>query len=154
MAAGAVTVLDIAMRKLGEGVFDLENQSFFVALTTQDQPLGPDFVGASGEALYSDLTDEVSDAGTGYTLGGLPLDGTDWELVSANLLRFVATATTWTTVTFTAKYAVIYLTGTGTDGDILAIVDLETDDPSGRTSAGGDFTIAWPSALFTLSRAS
>lgn len=153
MAAGPVTVLDIAMRKLGEGLFNLDTDSFAVALTTEDQPLGGDFAGGSGEALYSDLTDEVSDSGTGYVTGGLPLAASAWEHPSANLLRFVADSTTWTSVTFTAKYAVIYLTTTGSAGDILAIVDLEEDDPAGRTSAGGDFTIAWAAALFTLARA-
>ena len=152
MAAGAVTVLDLAMEKLGQGLFDLATDSFHVALCTMDQALASDFTGASGNAQYSDLTAEVSDSGTGYTIGGEELTNVSWDLTTG-LVSFTADPSTWNSVTLTAKYAVIYLSTSGTDEDILAIVDLETGDPSGRTSTGGDFTINWAAALFTLSRA-
>lgn len=153
MAAGAVTVLDLALEKLGAGEFALDTDTFAVALCTADQALAADFTGGSGEALYSDLTAEVDESGSGYTTGGEDLGSVTWSETSAGVISFTADPTVWTAVTLTAKYAVIYLTTTGSSGDILAIVDLEESEPTGRTSTGGDFTINWASALFTLSRA-
>lgn len=148
MAAGIVTVLNVALDKLGRKVFDLDADSFNVVLTTNAQALSASFTGASGQARYADLTAEV--VGTGYTAGGEPLGDATWTRSGA-VLTFAAPATTWDALTATMKYAVICL-ATGTK-DILAIVDLETTDAAGRTSAGGDFIINWTGGLFTLTRA-
>lgn len=148
MAAGIVTVLNVALDKLGRKVFDLDADSFNVVLTTNAQALSASFTGASGQARYADLTAEV--VGTGYTAGGEPLGDATWTRSGA-VLTFAAPATTWDALTATMKYAVICL-ATGTK-DILAIVDLETTDAAGRTSAGGDFIINWTGGLFTLIRA-
>lgn len=148
MAAGNVTVLNVALDKLGRKVFDLDADSFNVVLTTNAQALSASFTGSSGQARYADLTAEV--VGTGYTAGGEPLGDATWTRSGA-VLTFAAPATTWDALTATMKYAVICL-ATGTK-DILAIVDLETTDAAGRTSAGGDFIINWTGGLFTLTRA-
>lgn len=148
MAAGIVTVLNVALEKLGEGVFNLDADDFNVVLATNAQALSASFTGSSGQALYSDLTAEV--VGTGYTAGGAPLAGVTWSRSGA-VLTFSADPTSWDSLTATMKYAVICL-ATGTK-DILAIVDLETTDAAGRTSAGGDFIINWTGGLFTLTRA-
>lgn len=148
MAAGNVTVLNVGIEKLGEGVFNLDADDFNVVLTTNAQALSAAFTGASGQALYSDLTAEV--VGTGYTAGGEPLAGVNWSRSGA-VLTFSADPTTWEALTATMKYAVICM-ATGSK-DILAIVDLETTDSAGRTSAGGDFIINWTGGLFTLTRA-
>lgn len=148
MAAGKVTVLNVALEKLGEGVFNLDADDFNVVLATNAQALSAAFTGTSGQALYSDLTAEV--VGAGYTAGGEPLAASSWTRSGA-VLTFAADPTTWSALTATMKYAVICL-ATGTK-DILAIVDLETTDTAGRTSAGGDFIINWTGGLFTLTRA-
>lgn len=148
MAAGNVTVLNVALEKLGEGVFNLDADDFNVVLTTQAQALSAAFTGTSGQALYADLTAEV--VGAGYTAGGEPLAATSWTRSGA-ILTFAADPTTWEALTATMKYAVICL-ATGSK-DILAIVDLETADSAGRTSSGGDFIINWTGGLFTLTRA-
>lgn len=151
MAAGPVTVLNVAMEKIGSGAIDLASDSFVVVLTTSTQALSASFVGTSGQALYSDLTNEVT--GSGYTAGGAPLTASDWTRASA-VVSFTADATSWTAITATMKYAVICsLDGSLDPEHILAVVDLELTDPSGRTSVGGDFIINWSSALFTLTRA-
>lgn len=148
MAAGNVTVLNVALEKLGEGVFNLDADDFNVVLTTQAQALSASFTGASGQALYADLTAEV--VGAGYTAGGIPMAGVTWTRSGA-VLTFAADPSTWSALTATMKYAVICL-ATGSE-DILAVVDLETTDPAGRASAGGDFIINWTGGLFTLTRA-
>lgn len=148
MAAGNVTVLNVALEKLGEGVFNLDADDFNVVLTTQAQALSASFTGASGQALYADLTAEV--VGAGYTAGGNPMSGVTWTRSGA-VLTFAADPSTWSALTATMKYAVICL-ATGSE-DILAVVDLEATDPAGRASAGGDFIINWTGGLFTLTRA-
>lgn len=153
MAAGPVTVLDVALEKLGAGLINLETDAFAVVLTTSAQALTAAFTGTSGEALYSDLTAEVS--GTGYNAGGEALGNPDWTRSGA-VVTFSADNTQWDTLTATMKYAVICRMDAASPpapADILAIVDLEEDNPTGRASAGGDFIINWSSALFTLTRA-
>lgn len=62
-----------------------------------------------------------------------------------------ADPTSWTTLTATIKYAVVYKTGG--NGDILGFFDVEEDDPAGRVVTAADFVINWTSGLFTLTRA-
>lgn len=46
MAAGIFTVLDIALRKIGAGVIDLDSDTFKVALLTSTQAITESFSGA------------------------------------------------------------------------------------------------------------
>lgn len=152
MAAGPVTVLNVALRKLGAGVIDLDSDAFAVVLTTSAQALSAAFTGGSGQALYADLTAEV--IGDGYATGGTPLENPLWTR-SGSVVTFSADSTDWPALTATMKYAVICKTDGGspaTPTDILAIVDLEQDDPTGRVSGGGAFIINWTGGLFTLTR--
>lgn len=148
MAAGIVTVLDRALTKIGAGTIDLDTDSFKVALCTKVQALDATFAGASGDARYSDLTAEV--VGTGYIAGGAALANDAWTR-AGGIVSFTADPTSWTALTATMKYAVIYKVGG--NGDILAIVDLETTDADGRVASNTDFIINWTSGLFTLARA-
>lgn len=153
MPAGPVTVLNVAMEKIGAADIDLAADSFRVVLCGAAQVLNAGFTGTSGEALYSDLTDEVS--GTGYTPGGEVLASPAWTRAGA-VVTFSADATSWDALSATVKYAAVVKSDGAspeTLTDILAIVDVETDDPAGRVSAGGDFIINWTGGLFTLTRA-
>src|SRR5690606_27828729 len=118
MAAGPVTVLDIALQKIGAEI-DLAADSFNVVLTTSAQPLTAAFTGGSGEALYSDLTDEV--IGDGYAAGGLPLENTAWTQ-AGSVVAFTADATAWDALTATAKYAVIVRSDGGSPEELTDIL--------------------------------
>ena len=96
MAAGKVTVLNVALDKLGRKVFDLDADSFNVVLTTNAQALSAAFTGTSGQARYSDLTAEV--VGAGYTAGGNPLGDATWTRSGA-VLTFAADPTAWSALT-------------------------------------------------------
>lgn len=150
MAAGQITVLNIALLKLVTGGFNLNADDYRIVLTTKDQPLTAAFVGASTQALYSDLTDEV--VGAGYTAGGIVIDSTNATL-SGDVVTFSADPATWPSASLTAKYAVICKDNAGSPVDILAFFDLEVTDPDGRTSNGGDLTINFTGGLFTQTRA-
>lgn len=145
MAAGNFLILDIAKPKIGNGVFDLDGHTFKMALCDNSQALDETFTGASGDGRYADLTGEVS--GAGYTAGGEALTGVTWAGGSGTV-TFDADPTTWEAATFVAKYAVIY-DDTDANKSIVGVVDLEETDPAGRSSAGGDFTVQWPTGIFT-----
>lgn len=150
MAAGNVTVLDIALEKILKADFDFNTDGFSLVLVTKDQPLTSAFVGSSGQGLYSDLTNEV--AGAGYTAGGAAMPGVMVSRTGA-VVTVTASPVTWAAATVTAKYAVIcHDVGTGGPADIVAFFDMEATDPDGRSSNGGDLTINFASGLFTLSR--
>lgn len=151
MAAGNVTVLDIALEKIARADFNFDTDVYSLVLVTKDQPLTAAFAGASGQALYSDLTNEV--VGAGYTAGGAAM--TDVSVSrTGSVVNISSPPITWPSASVTAKYGVICLdNGTGGPFDILAFFDLETTDPDGRSSNGGDLTINFASGLFTLTRA-
>lgn len=147
MAAGIFTVLDIALRKIGAGTIDLDTDSFKVALLTADQAITASFAGASNDARYADLTNEV--VGSGYTAGGKAMSNVTWTR-SVAVVTMGADPTTWSGLTATIKYAVAYKTGG--NADILGFFDVDDADPAGRVVTGADFVINWSSGLFTLTR--
>jgi hypothetical protein len=90
---------------------------------------------------FSSVTNEVSATGTGYTAGGVALssksvnyDGT------TNVMSLRAGASTWTSATFTTRYAVIYKdTGTAATSPLIGYVDFGGDE----SVSSGTFTITW-----------
>ena len=75
MAAGNWTVFNRAKLKLANGTFDLDTNTFKMALTTSSQALADTFAGTSTDCRYADLTAEVASGG-GYTTGGKTLSAT------------------------------------------------------------------------------
>lgn len=80
---------------------------------------------------------------TNYTSGGVTLSSATVTYDSAsNETRLDAADATWTTVTFTARYAVIYKsTGTSSTSPLIAYVDFGAD----QSPSAGNFTITWDS---------
>ncbi|AEJ93001.1 hypothetical protein SEA_KINGSLEY_22 [Mycobacterium phage Kingsley] len=145
MAAGTWTLPAAARKMLLDGTFDLDSDTFKVALVTSSSNIG------STTTTWAGVTDEVAN-GDGYTTGGvavtLTLTGTTSVAVS------FATNPVWTASGsgITARTAVLY----ETSGNVLAYVTLDTtgggQDVS--VSAGNTLTIdsdGTPSPIFTLS---
>jgi hypothetical protein len=145
MAAGNWIVFNIAKKKLADGTFDLDSQTFKMALTTSAQALDATFAGTSTDCRYADLTAEVASGG-GYTTGGKTLTAT-WTRATGTI-TFDVDDQAWTSSTITAKYAVIYLT-TG-NADLLCVVDLDTGGGSVSTTAGTLSITINASGVFTL----
>ena len=145
MAAGSWIVFNIAKKKLADGTFDLNSQTFKMALTTSAQALDATFAGGSTDCRYADLTAEVASGG-GYTTGGKTLTAT-WTRATGTI-TFDVDDQAWTSSTITAKYAVIYLT-TG-NADLLCVVDLDTGGGSVSTTAGTLTITINASGVFTL----
>jgi hypothetical protein len=144
MAAGAWTVFNIAKEKLADGVFDLDTQTFKMALCTDAQALAATFAGTSTDCRYADLTAEVANGG-GYTTAGKTLSCT-W-VRSTGTVTFDCDDQAWTSSTITAKYAVIY--ADNTNDDLLCFCELDT--VTNVSTVSGTLTVAInASGVFTL----
>ena len=144
MAAGAWTVFNIAKLKLANGTFDLDTQTFKMALTTDAQALAATFAGSSTDCRYADLTNEVANGG-GYTTGGKTLTAT-WTRATGTI-TFDCDDQAWTSSTITAKYAVIY--ADNTNDDLLCFCELDTGGSVSTVSGTLTVTIN-ASGVFTL----
>ena len=106
-----------------------------VALTTSSYTPDQD-----AHDFFNDVTNEVAN-GNGYTSGGATLgtksvnyDGT------TNVTSLRAATSSWTTASFTTRYAIIYKdTGVTTTSPLLGYVDFGAD----QTVSSGTFSIAW-----------
>lgn len=94
---------------------------------------------------FSDITNEVS--GTGYTAGGVTLASKTYA-ASALVTTFDFADPSWTTASFTARYAIFYKsTGTSTTSPLIAYADFGADN----TVSAGTFTLTVnASGLFTI----
>lgn len=114
------------------GEHDMDTDTIKIALYTSAATLG-----ASTTAYTT--SNEVSSSGTGYTAGGntltgavVTLDGTT-AIVDFN-------DTTWTSVTFTARGALIY--NASKSNKAIAVLDFGAD----KTATSGNFTVQFPAA--------
>lgn len=151
MAAGNFTVLNVALKKLSDGTFDLDTHAFKICVCSNAQSITSTFTGGSGQARYSDLTGEVAQEG-GYLTGGQALTGVTWTTTGA-VVKFDADDAAWLECNMQAKYAVIY-DDSAANKDILGFVDLNTGVSEGVTVSAGDLMIMWNSSgIFTMTRA-
>lgn len=90
--------------------------------------------------FYDDISSEVAN-GNGYTTGGATLGTKSVNYdASTNTVSLRAGASSWSSATFTARYAVIYKdTGTGSTSPLIGYVDFGGDE----TVSSGTFTITW-----------
>lgn len=89
---------------------------------------------------YSDITNEVAN-GSGYTTGGATLGtkSVNYDATS-NVMSLRAATTSWSSATFTARYAVVYKdTGSASTSPVLGYVDFGGNE----TVSSGTFSIAW-----------
>lgn len=79
--------------------------------------------------------------GTGYTAGGATLAGKSvGAVIATHTVPLIASASSWTTASFTCRYAVVYKsTGTNGTSPLLGWVDFGSNE----TVASGTFAINW-----------
>lgn len=117
-----------------DGTFDFSSgtvQVFKIALYSSAATL------SAATTAYT-ATSEAS--GTGYTAGGATL--TLVAATSSGTTAFIDFAdATWTTASFTARGALIYMDNGGTN-PAIAVLDFGAD----KTSSGGNFVVQFPTA--------
>ena len=141
MAAGNWTFTDTGRTSLLDGTFDLDTDSFSIALFLSTSNL------SSASTTYAALTNEHANA-NGYTTGGksygaLTLAGTTTVTVDDPLDQV------WTASggSITAKWAVLYEVG----GRILAYFTLDSGGADVTATDGNTLTVALnASGIFTL----
>ena len=141
MAAGSWTFPDGARTRLLNGTFDLDTDTFLMALFLSTSNIG------AATTTYAGVTDEHANA-NGYTTGG----------VSMGPLTLAGTTTVtvddpsdvvWTASggSITARFAVIYESG----GDVLCYALLDSTPADVTATDGNTLTVALnASGIFTL----
>lgn len=116
--------------RCADGTFDLDADTFKCALLTSTHT--PD----ATDAVFADLDNEV--VGAGYTAGGATLANVTWTLADGTA-TFDADDPVWTNATITARYAVIYKSGTanGLTNPLVCLLDLGAD----KGVTGGTFSV-------------
>jgi hypothetical protein len=142
MAAGAWVMTNTTRTKLLNGTFDLDSDTFKMALFQSTSNLGP------ASTTFAGVTNEVGTTNTGYSAGGksitLTLSGTTTVKVD------IATDPVWTagSAGLTARYACIYEVG----GDVLCYCLLDSTPADVSVTEGNTLTVAThASGVFTLS---
>ena len=142
MAAGTWTFTNAGRTSLLNGDFDLDSDSFKIALHTSTSNIG------ASSTAWSGVTNEVSSTDTGYTAGGiaitLSLTGTTTvKITTASTMQWTAGS-----ANLTARWAVIYEVG----GNVLCYCLLD-DTPADVTATEGNTLTITPdtNGIFTLS---
>jgi hypothetical protein len=141
MAAGAWTFTDVGRTDLLNGTYDLDTDTFLLALFLSTSNIG------AASTTYAGLTNEHANA-NGYTTGGisfgvLALSGTTTVTVDD------AADAVWTASggSITAKFAVLYETA----GRVLCYCQLDSGGADVTATAGNTLTVAFnASGIFTL----
>lgn len=141
MAAGAWTLTNEGRTKLLNGAFDLDSDSWKMALFLSTSNIG------ASSTTYAGLTNEHAN-GNGYTTGGiavtLTLSGTTTVTVD------ISSDPVWTASggSIVARYAVIYEVG----GNVLCYCLLDSTPADVTVTTGNTLTVAaHASGVLTLS---
>lgn len=142
MAAGTWTLVNGARQKLLDGTFDIDSDSWKVALLTSSSNIGPT------STTFAAVTGEHA-AANGYTAGGIAVTLTMSGTTS--LAVVFATNPVWTASggSIVARWAVLYEVG----GNVLAYVLLDATPADVTATTGNTLTIdsdGTPSPVFTL----
>lgn len=130
MAAGAWTLTNAGRTSLLNGDFDIDSNTFKMALFLSSSNIG------AGSTTYAGLTNEHANA-NGYTTGGndiaLSLSGT-------TTVKVDCTDEVWTASggSIVARFAVIYEVG----GNVLAYCLLDSAPADVTATAGNTLTVA------------
>jgi hypothetical protein len=152
MAAGKWKLFDIAKKRIGDGTFDLDGNTFKVTLHTSASNAN---TLTNTNSVFANITNELTTA-NGYTAGGVTVAATWVE--SAGVITFDTADAAWTASggSITARFAVLRGSGTlnGLVDPVLAVCLLDTTPADVTATSGNPFTVQMnASGLLTLSGA-
>jgi hypothetical protein len=141
MAAGAWTFTSAGRTSLIDGTFDINSDSWKMALFLSTSNIG------AASTTYAGLTNEHAN-GNGYTTGGIAITLTLAGTTTVTVDISVDPVWTASSGPITARFAVIYEVG----GNVLAYCLLESTGPADITATDGNtLTVAaHASGVFTL----
>lgn len=140
MAAGNWTFPDASRKKLIDGTFDVDTDTYKCALFLSTSDIG------ASSTTYAGVSNEHAN-GNGYTTGGIEVDLT--LAGTTTVTCDIATDPVWTASggSIVARFAVIYEVG----GDVLCYCLLDSTPANVTATAGNTLTVAAnASGVFTL----
>ncbi|HET7128935.1 MAG TPA: hypothetical protein VFJ93_07665 [Gaiellaceae bacterium] len=137
MTAGSWTFTNASKKFLVDGTFDLDSDTFKMALFQSTSNIG------SASTTYAGLTNEVASA-NGYTTGGKTLT---MSVTGTSTVTVDCDDQTWTASggSITARFAVIYESG----GNVLCYCLLDST-PADVTATNGNTLTVQVANIFTL----
>lgn len=145
----SITLYNSMKEYIADGTIDLDNDTFKVALVSSAHTPN-----ASTHTVYADVTNELSTA-NGYTNGGATLGSVTWTRSGATV-TLAAADVQWTATSgsITARYAIIYKSGTANAivNPLIAYILMDTTPADITATAGNTFTLQWnASGILSLS---
>ena len=138
MAALPFTLYSNAVLGIGDGSFDLNVDTFFMALATGSYVPAP-----NSDATYANVSGFEVPSGAGYTVGGLKLSGVSYSLSGAATL-WTFSAASWATFSAALRYGVVIRSANGVSlqptDKLLCYSDL--GGGSTITGSGGTFIVS------------
>ena len=131
MAAGNWVLTNSTRTKLINGTFDLDSDSYKVALFQSTSNIGV------SSTTYAGLTNQVAN-GNGYTTGGIAVTLTLSGTTSVKVTFQTNPVWTGAGSGFSARYAVLYEVG----GDVVAYCLLDATPSDVAVAAGQTLTVA------------
>lgn len=141
MAAGAWTFTTTTRTKILNGQFDMDSDTFKVALFTSSSNI------ATSSTTYAGVTNQVA-AANGYSTGGVTVSPLALSGTTSVTVKF-GTNPSWTASggSIVARFAVLYEVG----GDVVAFCLLDSTPGDVTVTSGNSLTIdGTTNAIFTL----
>lgn len=141
MAAGSWTFTATTRTKILNGQFDIDSDTFKVALVTSSSNI------TTASTTFAGVTNEVATA-NGYTAGGVTVSPLALSGTTSVTVKF-GTNPSWTASggSIVARWAVLYEVG----GDVLGFCLLDSTPGDVTVTSGNSLTIdGTTSAIFTL----
>ncbi len=141
MAAGAWTFTNAGRTDLLDAVFDVDSDTYKMALFLSTSNLG------AASTTFAGATNEVGTTNTGYTAGGASIAMTKSGTTTVTVV--ITTAPVWTagSANLTAKFAAIYEVG----GRILCYCTLDSGGADVTATSGNTLTVGTNGGtVFTL----
>ena len=144
--ASSLELFDSFRQYIADGTIDLDTDTIKVALVTSS------YTKDLTDTIWGDISTNEVATGDGYTTGGETLAGSAVTHTGATA-KWDATDVTWTALTKTFRFGVIYVDATKNAivKPLIAIILFDTA-PANIVVAGIDFLIQWNSSgILTLS---
>jgi len=134
MAVGLFVLYDSFSEFMGDGLIDLDDHVFKIALVTST------YTWSAAHDLYNDITNELTTA-NGYTIGGGTLPTVTW-VRTANITKFTSGNFVWTAsgAGITARRAIVY-DDTAAGKPLLGSYLLDDAPANLVTTSGNQLTV-------------
>jgi hypothetical protein len=145
--ASSLTIYNLARQYLIDGTIDVDTDTIKLALVRSTYTPA-----VTTDNEWADVSGDEVASGDGYTTGGATLAGASLN-ESAGTVTFDATDVTWSSLTKTFRYGVLYKSGTanGITNPLIAYILFDTT-PADVSVSGVDFLVQWHGdGIFTLS---